>query len=83
MPRILNGSERSKSRTRQARRWGEPTSPHACAYTSPHRRLANLEEAVMDRILELIHAIQFTSSQRKELLRRVALRLEQAERLRC
>jgi hypothetical protein len=42
---------------------------------------ANLEEAVKDRILELIHAIQLTPAQRKELLQRVALRLEQGEGL--
>jgi hypothetical protein len=44
---------------------------------------ANLEEAVMDRILDLIQATQFTPAQRKALLRRVALRLEQAEGLCC
>jgi hypothetical protein len=42
---------------------------------------ANLEEAVIACILELIHAIQLTPAQRKELLRRVALGLEQAEGL--
>jgi hypothetical protein len=34
---------------------------------------AHLEEAVIDRILELIHAIQLIQAQRKELFRRVAL----------
>ncbi|HSL05404.1 MAG TPA: hypothetical protein VK901_17890 [Nitrospiraceae bacterium] len=40
---------------------------------------ANLEKAVIDRILELIHAIKLNPAQRKELLRRVAVRLEQEE----
>jgi hypothetical protein len=34
---------------------------------------ANLEEAVIDRTLELIHAIQLIPAQRKDLLWRVAL----------
>ncbi len=34
---------------------------------------ANLEEAVIDRILKLIHAIELTPAQRKEFLQRVAL----------
>jgi hypothetical protein len=42
---------------------------------------ANREEAVIDRILELNNAIQMTPAQRIEVLRQVALRLEQEERL--
>lgn len=41
--------------------------------------IASLEEAVIDQILELIHAINLTPAQRKDLLRRAALRLEQEE----
>lgn len=42
---------------------------------------ANLEEAVIDRMLGLIHAIKLNPSQGRELLRRVTMRLEQEEGL--
>ena len=81
MPLTPNGSERPKTRTRQSSRWGRLRLRTLMPKQANVGETAKLEEAVIDRMLELIHAIQFTPAQHKELLRRVALRLKQAEGL--